>query len=187
MLAKVAFLGISAYFPMLAKSSSDSQTLFCRSELCSRKSLSVGAGVLLGVFLLGVFDRGICLGISAYFPIGVNLRSSFLVGWVERIGPGDPPFKNNTSLAQVPTLLKIESETQRSLLTLANILAYKVGFRSIFEVLCRCIVLRCAWVCVLPLLIRSTQPTGLHTKLTLMGISADFPCSRNPPSMPRIR
>lgn len=28
--------------------------------------------------------------------------------------------------------------------------------------------LGCAWVCVLPLLIRSTQPTGLHTKLTLM-------------------
>ena len=100
--------------------------------------------------------------------IGVNLRSSFLVGWVERIGPGDPPLKNNTSPAQVPTLPKIESETQRSLLTLANILAYKVGFRSIFEVICRCIVLRCAWVCVLPLLIRSTQPTGLHTKLTLM-------------------
>ena len=99
---------------------------------------------------------------------GVNLKSSFLVGWVERIGPGDPPLKNNTSPAQVPTLPKIESETQRSLLTLANILAYKVGFRSIFEVLCRCIVLRCAWVCVLPLLIRSTQPTGLHTKLTLM-------------------
>ena len=97
-----------------------------------------------------------------------KVRSSFLVGWVERIGPGDPPFKNNTSPAQVPTLPKIESETQRSLLTLANILAYKVGFRSIFEVICRCIVFRCAWVCVLPLLIRSTQPTGLHTQLTLM-------------------
>ena len=79
-----------------------------------------------------------------------------------------PPFKNNTSPAQVPTFPKIESETQRSLLTLANILAYKVGFRSIFEVLCRYIVLRCAWVSPLPLLIRSTQPTGLHTKLTLM-------------------
>ena len=39
-------------------------------------------------------------------PISVNLRNSFLVGWVERIIIGVPRLKKNTSTTQVPTVRK---------------------------------------------------------------------------------